>query len=115
MSTVRLSEVLSSRVVSADGESLGRVVDVRLVQDGPLLESFGAALRLEALIVGRGGIGVRLGYGRRDMTGPWLLQQLCRRMERRAHLVPMEEVDSMEEGTIRLKLPGSEVRQLHEI
>ena len=111
-SAVRLGEVLASQVVGADGEALGHVSDVRLVQDGPVLESFGAALRLEALIVGRGGIGVRLGYGRKDFTGPWLLKRLFLRMERKARVVSMDDVESIDGGTIRLKVPASAVPHL---
>ena len=36
---MRLSELVGRQVVANDGTALGRVVDVRLVQDGPLLDS----------------------------------------------------------------------------
>lgn len=109
---MRLSDFLRRDVVAADGEPLGRVVDVRLVQDGPILESFGAALRVEALIVGRRAIGIRLGYGRRTMTGPWLLSKVFGRMAHAARIVPFDDVESIGEESIRLRIPAASVRRL---
>ena len=70
---MRIGELLHSTVVDADGKRLGSIDDVRLVQDGPYLEGFGAALRVDGLVVGRGGLAVRLGYHRHGVRGPALL------------------------------------------
>ena len=51
---MRLSDLLGSEVVDADGHTLGHVRDVRLVADGPPQGDFGPALRLHGLLVGRG-------------------------------------------------------------
>ena len=51
-----ISDLLRSKVVDAYGQDLGSVNDVRLVQDGPALEGFGAALRIDGLIVGAGAL-----------------------------------------------------------
>jgi hypothetical protein len=67
---MRLSELLGAEVLDEAGRSAGRVHDVRLVQDGPPVGGFGAGLRLDGLLVGRRGVGVRLGYGRGTMKGP---------------------------------------------
>ena len=67
---MRLSDLLGAEVVDEAGGSAGRVHDVRLVQDGPLVGGFGAALRLDGLIVGRRAVGARLGYERGKMKGP---------------------------------------------
>ena len=67
---MRLTELLGAEVVDQAGESAGRVHDVRLVQDGPLVGGFGAGLRVDGLIVGRRAVGARLGYERRNMKGP---------------------------------------------
>jgi hypothetical protein len=67
---MRLSDLLGAEVLDEAGGSAGRVHDVRLVQDGPVLGGFGAGLRLDGLLVGRRGVGVRLGYGRGAMKGP---------------------------------------------
>lgn len=73
---MRLSDLLGSEVVTGDGEKLGRVHDVHLVQDGPVLGEAGAAYRVHDLVVGRGSMGSRLGYDRshRDVKGPLLLR-----------------------------------------
>jgi hypothetical protein len=66
---MRLSDLLGAEVVDEAGHSAGRVHDVRLVQDGPV-GGFGAALRLDGLVVGRRAVGARLGYERGRMRGP---------------------------------------------
>jgi sporulation protein YlmC with PRC-barrel domain len=73
---MRLSDLLGSEVFASDGQKLGTVHDVRLVQDGPLLGDAGAAFRVHDLVVGRGSIGSRLGYdrGHREVKGPLLLR-----------------------------------------
>jgi hypothetical protein len=49
---MRLSELVGTRVVTTEGDDLGRVHDVKLVQDGPLGVHGAAGLRLHALAVG---------------------------------------------------------------
>jgi uncharacterized protein YrrD len=71
---MRLSELLGAEVVDQTGRSAGRVHDVRLVQDGPLMGGFGAGLRVDGLLVGGRAIGARLGYERRDIRGPLLIK-----------------------------------------
>ena len=67
---MRLTDLLGAEVVDEAGRSAGRVHDVRLVQDGPLVGGFGAALRVDGLIVGRRAVGARLGFERGRMRGP---------------------------------------------
>jgi sporulation protein YlmC with PRC-barrel domain len=92
--TVRIGELLRSSVVDADGKDIGSVDDVRLVQDGPILDGFGSALRVDALIIGEGSLAVRLGYHRHRVKGPWLLKRLFGALERRAVVVPWDQVVS---------------------
>jgi hypothetical protein len=66
---------------------LGRVLDVRLVQDGPLLGAF-AALRIEGFVVGTRRVASRLGYDRHDARGPWLVNLLVRLITREARYLP---------------------------
>jgi hypothetical protein len=84
---MRLGELIGREVVDRDGRSIGRVHDVRLVQDGPLL-GFDAAFRVHGLIAGPGSVATRLGYGRAGVRGPWLVRVLLER--RRAWYVPWE-------------------------
>jgi hypothetical protein len=102
---VRLSELLDRRVVDDSDHDLGRVRDVRLVQDGPLVGGFGAAFRVEGLIVGPRLAGTRLGYGRTGMKGPWLLEAPLRALHRRVRFVPWVRVRDV--GADVLRISGS--------
>jgi hypothetical protein len=59
---MRLSDLLDSEVLDADGKTIGHVHDVRMAQDGPIQGTFGAALRVRGLVVGRPALGARLGW-----------------------------------------------------
>ncbi|MDQ1374192.1 MAG: hypothetical protein QOJ09_1530 [Actinomycetota bacterium] len=100
---MRLSDLLHSTVVDADGREVGTVDDVRLVQDGPTVANFDAALRVEGLVVGGGALGLRLGYHRAGVTGPWLLKALFTWLERRARYVPWDDVTSWEDDIVHLR------------
>jgi len=89
---MRLSDLLEAEVVDRNGDRIGHVHDVRLVQDGPPLGTWGAALRLEGLVVGRGSIGTRLGITRPQMKGPWILKLLFARQRSSRVLVPWDRV-----------------------
>lgn len=106
---MRLSELLQAHVIDAEGNDLGSVDDVRLVQDGPMLVPFGAAFRVEGLVVGRGAVGTRLGYRRGGVEGPWLLRILFQALERRARYVPWEQVTSWEGDVIRITGRGDKL------
>ncbi|HEY3723049.1 MAG TPA: PRC-barrel domain-containing protein [Acidimicrobiia bacterium] len=102
---MRLSDILGSEVFAADGSSLGHVRDVRLLADGPELGAFGPALRVHGILVGRGSLGARLGLGRPEMRGPWLLKRVFGRRAR--HLVDWGDIASVQEGEIRLSATAS--------
>jgi len=95
---MQMSEVLGMPVVDAGGIRLGKVTDIRLVQDGPYLEGFGNALRVDAVVVGRGGIASRLGYVRGGVRGPGLLRVVAIVLEGRAFLVPWTEIRRTDAG-----------------
>ena len=109
---MRLSELLHSEVVDAEGTTLGAVHDVRLVQDGPLLLPFGAALRIEGLIVSHRAVGIRLGFGRKNVAGPWLLRRIFAALESRARYAPWELVETFEDGVVRLRVARSQLGPL---
>jgi sporulation protein YlmC with PRC-barrel domain len=109
---VLASELLGARVLDADGTDLGRVDDIRVVQDGPLVDGFGAALRVSDLVVGPGGIAVRLGYVRHGVRGPALVRWWATRSERRCLLVPWAHVVSVDERVVRLDRVRTEVPSL---
>jgi sporulation protein YlmC with PRC-barrel domain len=102
---MRLSDLLGADVVDQAGRSAGHVHDVRLVQDGPLIGGFGAGLRLDGLIVGRRGIGARLGYNRRKMHGPLLVKLAVGWLFHDGRYVDWDRVRSVEED--RILISGS--------
>lgn len=88
---MRLSEILGSEVVTDDGEVLGKVRDVRLSQDGPMLGPWGHALRIDALVVSRHGLGFDLGLVHGPVEGPKLLLALARRFHHQ-RTIPWDHV-----------------------
>ncbi len=107
---MRLSDLLDSEVVDRDGERIGHVHDVRLVQDGPPIGTWGAALRLENLVVGRGSIGTRLGITRPQMKGPWVLKLVFSRQRASRVLVPWGRVREVGEDHITADCTVDECR-----
>jgi hypothetical protein len=95
---VLISDLIGAAVVDADGKRLGKVTDVRLVQDGPYIEGFGNALRVDSLVIGRDGIANRLGYARGGVHGPWLVRRLASAVEGKAWLVPWTDCRVREPG-----------------
>ncbi len=95
---MQMSDVMGRPVVDAAGTGVGQVSDVRLVQDGPYIEGFGNALRLDAVVVGRGGVASRLGYVRGGVRGPWPLRVLAAALERRAYLISWTDLHETDTG-----------------
>jgi hypothetical protein len=101
----RLSDLVDAVAFDADGIPIGAVEDVRLVQDGPFVEGFGHKLRLDGVVIGKRARGLRLGFGRADVGGPWLLKAIFGRLERHARYYTWDEID-WEPGAVRLR-PGA--------
>jgi hypothetical protein len=99
---MRLSDLLQSPVLDEDGNMIGKVEDVRAVQDGPIVGGFGASLRIDGLVVGRRTDAVRLGFHRAQVRGPWLLKAVLERRESRARFAEWSRVQSWEDGIIRI-------------
>ena len=109
---MRIGELLASTVVDRHGTPVGGVEDVRLVQDGPYVEGFGAALRVDGLVVGGGGLSARLGYHRHGVRGPALLRWIFSRIERKATYVPWRDVEGCEDRTITLRVRADDLTPL---
>jgi hypothetical protein len=108
---MRMSDLLHTEVFDSEWKPIGRVQDVRLVQDGPLLGLSGAAFRVDGFVVGKTGLGVRLGFHRANVKGPWALKAFFGRLENRARFVRWDEVAAWEERGLHLRrrfdeLPG---------
>lgn len=103
---MRASDLIGREVVSAGGERVGVITDVRCVQDGPL-RGTNAALRVDALLVSGHHTGSILGYDRRRQ-GPLPIRLIVSFLHRNMKVVPWSAV--ADEGPpIRLRpgnLPG---------
>lgn len=109
---MRLAEVMGCRVVDADGRDIGAVHDVRLVADGSADAGERRSYRLDALVVGTGGAAHRLGYSHDDMTGPWPLTAVLRRIAQRSKLVAWRDVSELGRPTIRIRTRVGELPSL---
>ena len=110
---MRISDLLEYTVESADGKRLGQISDVRVIQDGPMTGGVQAAFRIDALVVGRGGLAERLGYIRGRVQGPWMLRVLFSWLERRSQVVAVSDIDSWDddEHVIHLVADDHRVRR----
>ena len=113
--TVRTAELVGARLVDVTGRAVAHVHDLRLVQDGPVHELTGrAAFRVTGLVVGPGHLGMHLGYGSRDVRGPWLLRAPLARLARRARFVPWSEIARIDEGVVHIRCAYDELRSAGE-
>jgi hypothetical protein len=110
-----LSDLLRSTVTDAEGREVGDVHDVRLVQDGPLLDGFGAALRIDGLVIGAASLSVRLGYHRHQVKGPFVLKAIFGALERRARFAPWKEVARWDGSVVHLRCRAADLPTVHEV
>jgi len=75
---MKLSELLGKPVVDDQGRDLGVVHDVAATQDGPITGAFGAALQVDALVVGASGLWARIGFSQAHIAGPGILRGVAR-------------------------------------
>ncbi len=109
---MRLNELLGRRVIDAGGQEIGGVADVRLVQDGPLLASRQAALRIDGLIVVEKRSTRLFGYERH--VGPALLRWLVHRRLGQVWYLPWEDVAEVTE-TVEIRRGRDDLRPLDEV
>jgi len=100
-----LSELLGSVVVDRSGRRLGVVHDVAAVQDGAVTGAFGAALRVEALLVGSWGVWARLGLSPAHVRGPRPVRALSR-LGGRGRTIPWSAVESVAPGRVVVDAGG---------
>ncbi len=107
---MNLSDLLHAHVVDVDGNDVGSVDDVCLVQDGPLLEPFGAAFRVEGLAIGHRAIGRRLGYHHGGLTAPWLVRVILDAFTANSRYVAWDDVETWDGAVIRITKRKDELR-----
>jgi sporulation protein YlmC with PRC-barrel domain len=97
---MRLSDLLGSAVKDEAGELIGRVHEVRAIQNGHIQDAFGAALTIDGLIVGKGSMGTRLGLDRPDTGAPAALRIIFERLKGRRLYVPWDCIIAIEQERI---------------
>ena len=97
---MRATDLLGTPVLGPTGRPLGSVLDVRLVQDGPLLGA-DCALRIEGLVVGPEGGGSHLGYDRSGVRGPAVIAWLARRVTADNRDLPWDGVAGITDGAVQ--------------
>lgn len=110
--TMRATDILGKEVWHTTGVSLGRAHDIRLVQQRPFGQP--GTFRITGIVVGRGSLGERLGYGSRDQAGPALLRFLLERRARHARYIPWEELQ-IEPDRIVVHSPVDQLRHPHDL
>jgi hypothetical protein len=101
--TVKVSDLLGRPVLDGSGRAVAKVHDVAFIQGADFGDR--EALVLSGLVLGRGSIGVRLGYGSPDLTGPWLLRTVFGALSRHARFVAWQDVHvDGERITLRVSL-----------
>jgi hypothetical protein len=108
---MRLADLIGSVVVDADGAEIGDVGDLWLIQDGPPMGVFGAALRFDKLVIGRFGLASRAGYERPDVKGPVILARLLGRRTKHRPVASWSDIAAIEEGRIRLRLRNGDLER----
>lgn len=100
---MRLADLLEATVVAADGTESGPVADVWLTQDGPPIGAFGAALRVDRLVIGRFGLASRAGYERPNVEGPAPISWFLRRRTSHRPVASWSDVAAVQEDRIHLR------------
>jgi sporulation protein YlmC with PRC-barrel domain len=107
---IRFSDLLRMHVVDAQGKEVGDVQDARFVKDGPVQGVFGPGYRLQGLVVGRGSFGVRLGFDRASVKGPWLLKTLFRRLLANTRFVEWSHIERIDDHLVHLDVLAADLR-----
>lgn len=95
----RLSQLTGMRIRFSDGSIGNRVTDLRMSR-GPARGHL-PELIVDGLVIGRGQPGVRFGYDRDELRGPWLLQKLIGQGSKYLPWSGIDEID-WDERVIRI-------------
>jgi hypothetical protein len=110
---VRAVDLLGADVYDSTGRPVGRVRDLRFEAGGrPVPDSGHPAYRLIEIECGPVGIAHRLGFGHRDLAGPWPLDRILARLARRSLMVHWNQIAALDGDRIELNVPSIELRRL---
>jgi hypothetical protein len=100
---MRAAEVLGADVHGPDGTRLGKVLDIRLVQDGPLLGA-DCALQIQGFVIGRRWLASHLGYDRANVNGPALVNAIVQRLCAGNRFLPWDDVAQLAPGRVESRV-----------
>ncbi|HEY1488941.1 MAG TPA: PRC-barrel domain-containing protein [Micromonosporaceae bacterium] len=104
---MRAVDLLGATVIDTDGVEVGIVHDLYLHRGGPAVHDSGQpAYRIAALECGPAGFAHRLGYGHRDLAGPWPINTVLGRMVHRSRLVDWDHIATINNRRIVLDVPA---------
>lgn len=110
---MRAVDLLGARVYDRAGAEIGKVRDLHFEAGGPaIVDSGDPAYRLTALECGAVGVAHRLGYGNRDLAGPWPLDRILGRMAHRSLIVRWDQVATIDGPRIQLAVAADDLKQL---
>ncbi|GAA1703367.1 hypothetical protein GCM10009745_58510 [Kribbella yunnanensis] len=101
---MRLTDLLGYRVTDATGTAVGRVADVRVIEDG---------LRIDGLIIVERHATQLFGYERH--VGPALLRWLVHRHLGGVWYLPWRDVAEIADETVTLRSSRAELQPLEEL
>lgn len=113
----RLNDLLQMSVRDLAGRRLGRVLDVRLEREteGPSnrpTEGHTERLRVVGLVIGRGRPGSYFGYDRRPDMGPWLVNQVIRRLHRHSAYADLDDLTELDWAAGVIRVDPARLREL---
>jgi hypothetical protein len=108
---MRAADLVGCLVYDTAGEEVGHVHDLRFEAAGA---GAGVAPRyqLTGLACGKWVVGHRLGYGRGDMAGPWPLNRIYGRVDRRSVVVQWGDIVRIDGGRIDIRRRRDELEPI---
>ena len=110
---MKASNLIDARVLDSNGEKIGHIFEIHATKSGPAAsESWGRSLVVDEVYIGPRAAIVRLGYGRRAMNGPFILNWLGRHTS--GYRARFEQIASVDESghVVRLNCSRSGLMKL---
>jgi PRC-barrel domain len=110
---MRATDLLGVSVYDSRGREVGKVRDLRFEAGvRAVVDSGRPAYRLIEIECGPVGIPHRLGYGHRDLAGPWPLDRILALLARRSLIVHWDQIGTIDGDRLELTVLASELRHL---
>jgi sporulation protein YlmC with PRC-barrel domain len=110
---MRAVDLIGARVFDVTGAELGAVHDLVFEAKGVhIVDSGQPAYRLAAVECGAVGVAHRLGYGHRDMAGPWPLNHVLARLSQRSITVAWDHIATIDGAGIHLSVARADLPRI---